>query len=367
MARLQRPIPPAEKRDRVAKELGISARTVQRVIEGGPNVSPETRQSVSAELERLGFGRLPEAVVGLVIPDLQNPFFVELADSLESRLAQQEMQLIIATSNDYERRENLHIRWMIGMRASGVFYCQNPPFQDSLHTLTAASNLAVVLIDIDPVGMDMDAVLADSYAGIERAVAHLAIENQHERIGFLAGPEDSSTAQARRRAFDQAMKEHGLGDPPVVLKGDYTFESGRHAALDLVKRKRQGLETPTAIVSANDLMAIGLIQGLGKIDSDTLGLRVPEQLSVVGFDNISNSEMITPELTSVDQRVDEIAERAVRMMVRRIDMGGVESDAPPQIDRVTPEIKFRQSVSRCADSPEGDRASDSFHARRQAG
>jgi LacI family transcriptional regulator len=340
----------------VARELGISPRTVKRAIEGGPNVSRETRESVSAELERLGFGRLPEAVVGLVIPDLQNPFFVELADSLEARLAQQEMQLVIATSNDYERRENLHIRWMIGMRASGVFYCQNPPFPESLHTLTAASNLSVVLIDIERGELGMDAVLADSTAGIERAVAHLAIENQHERIGFLAGPEDSSTAQARRRAFDRAMEEHGLDDrPPVILNGDYTFESGRHAALELAKRKRQGMETPTAVVSANDLMAIGLIQGLGKIESDALGLRVPEQLSVVGFDNIGTSMMITPELTSIDQRVNEIAERAVRMMVRRIDLGGSQSESPPQTERVTPELVPRQSVSRCVPSSEGDR------------
>jgi LacI family transcriptional regulator len=302
--------------------------------------------------ERFGFGSQPEAIVGLVVPDFRNPFFVELAESLESRLAQYDIQLVIATSNDYERREDLHIKWMIGMRAAGVFYCQNPPFKKSLLTLTNAAGLSVVLIDIErdiiAIGQDkIDTVLADSSAGIERAVAHLAIENQHERIGFLAGPKDSSTAKARLKAFGEAMQEHGLGKSgSLILKGDYTFESGKRAAIELAKLKRQGSPTPSAIVSANDLMAIGLIKGLGQIASEVVDLRVPDRVSVVGFDNIATSIMITPELTSIDQRINEIAERAVRLMTRRIKAADSDEDLSPETERVLPVLIPRQSVSR---------------------
>jgi LacI family transcriptional regulator len=310
-------------------------------------VKADTRASVFRERERLGFGSAPTEIIGLIVPDFRNPFFVELAESLESRLAQRNIQLIIATANDYEQRELLQIQWMISMRASGVFYCQNPPFDESLHRLTRTSSLSVVLIDIE--SGDIDAVLSDSYSGIERAVAHLAIENQHEDIGFLAGPTASSTASARRRAFDDALREHNLDDTePLILEGDYTFESGRRAALELAKRKRQGLSMPSAIVSANDLMAIGLIKGLGQIDPEVADLRVPDRLSVVGFDNIATCTMITPELTSVDQRVNEIAERAVRMMVDRIE--GVSSRDRTTPERVTPDLVQRQSVTRYSPS-----------------
>lgn len=341
----QRVIPAAE-RDTIAKELSISPRTVKRALEGSPNVSRETRDKVVRERERLGFGTPPTAIVGLVVPDFRNPFFVELAESLESHLAQRNIQLVMAPSHDYEQREDLHIQWMINMRAAGVFYCQNPPFEDSLHTLTEAPNLSVVLIDIEREERDLDAVLTDNEAGIERAVAHLAIENQHEEIGFLAGPEKSSTASARRTAYFKAMEEHGLAhSDSLILEGDYTFESGKRAALELAKRQRQGLQIPSAIVSANDLMAIGLIKGLGQIGAEVADLRVPDRISVVGFDNIANSTMITPELTSIDQRVNEIAERAVRLMIQRLEISGSGEHLEPATEWVTPELVSRQSVS----------------------
>ncbi len=345
MSTLQRPVPPGE-RDRIARELGISPRTVKRAIDGGANVSRRTRDSVVSELERHGYGRVPEAIVGLVVPRLGNPFFAALAASIESQLAQQDMQLVLATSNHLERRENQHIRWMIGMRAAGVFYCHNPAFEESLHTLTTAPDLAVVLIDTEREGFDT--VLSDAREGLELAVTHLAIENQHERIGFLAGPASSSTAQARRQAFDEAIEEHGLAEtPPLILEGDYSFESGKSAALELAKRRRRGEQLPTAIISANDLMAIGLAKWLTELSPGTAGLRVPEDISVVGYDNIPTATMIAPELTSIDQRVDEIATRAVSLMVRRIGAIGRGQEPDPVVERVVPTFRPRQSVSRC--------------------
>jgi LacI family transcriptional regulator len=341
LVRSQRQLP-ARERDRIAKELQLSPRTVKRALEGSPNVSAETLANVVRERERLGFGSPPAAIVGLIVSDFRNPFFVELAESLETRLAQRNIQLIIATSTEYERREELHIQWMLNMRASGIFYCQNPPLEDSLHNLQSAPHVSVVLVDIEREGMD--AVLSDSGAGIERAVAHLAIENQHQRIGFLAGPPESSTAVTRRKAFERAIREHHLDEPsPLILTGDYTFESGKRAALELAKKRRQGIEIPSAFVSANDLMAIGLIKGLNQISADVADLRVPDHISVVGFDNIATSSMISPELSSIDQRVDEIAERAVRLMIARLEG---RSDMEPIVERVTPELRPRQSVSR---------------------
>ncbi len=343
-------------REKIASELGLSQRTVMRALESPDQVSDETRQSVIRTREELGFGRNPDAIFGLVVPDDLNPFFAVLKKSIESRLAQTNFQLVAASSYGYEQREYSTIQSWLAMRVVGVFYAQNPPFMESLAVLRRAAGVSVVLVDVDPQTLDVelplisaDAVLADNSAGIERAVAHLVIENGHERLAFLAGPDSASTARARTQAFDKAIRDHQLDpDKQMNLTGDYSFESGRTAAIELAKRRRQNrADSPTAIVASNDLMAIGMMKGLQR-----MGFRVPEDFSVVGFDNIEACAWVTPELTSIDQRIDEIADRAVRLMTARVLPGpadplpATKESAVP--NHVPPLLVERNSVAHVA-------------------
>ena len=343
-------------REKIASELGVSPRTVTRAIESPSQVSDETRLSVIRTREQLGFGRAPGAIFGLLVPDEGNPFFVQLKKSIDSRLAQQNFQLVTASSNGYEQREYGTIQSWLATKVAGVFYAQNPPFVESLAVLRRADDMSVVLVDVDPDAVDVelpvnnsDAVLADNAAGIERAVAHLVIENGHERLAFLAGPDSASTARARAGAFGKTVKDHQL-DPErqLIVTGDYSYESGRTAAIELAKRRRQSpSDSPTAIVASNDLMAIGMMKGLKK-----MCFRIPEDFSVVGFDNIEACNWVEPELTSIDQRIDKIADRAVRLMTARIltrrgDLSRFAKGAASP-DHVPPLLIERKSVAHVA-------------------
>lgn len=346
-------IPDSEKQ-LIADRLGMSTRTVKRALADSPEVSPETRDKVVAERKRLGYGVQPAATIGLIVPDFRNPFFVDLAMSIEQRLAQRNIQLITPIVNAYEEQELANLQRLISMHVSGVFYAQNPPYAGSLAALAGAVGVATVLVDVEldatdalahAGGLQADAVIVDNEAGIDRAVSHLVIEHGHTDIAFLAGPDDRTTARVRRAAFERSMARHSLeaGDGRI-LRGDYTFDSGRSAANQLELLRRLHGAMPSAVVCANDLMALGLIKGL-----TTIGIGVPDPVSVVGFDNIAFATMWTPELTSIDQRVDEIAEAAVRLMSSRIgELPGLTRFEPPDAQRllrVMPSLEERKTVA----------------------
>ena len=338
-------------RSEIATELGVSERTVSRALESPHEVSEETRRRVLSKRESLGLGRTPDAIFGLVIPDDQNPFFGSLKKSIESRLAQTNFQLVATSSYGYVQREHIAIQSWLAMRFAGVFYAQNPPFAETLRTLTSSPDTQLILVDVDPAtaGLaDFDgtpsAVLADNRAGIKLAVSHLVVEKGHERLAFVKGPEDRSTAEARRRAFDEELKDLGL-PLALLLDGDYTFESGRAAAIDLIHtRRRKGIDdSPTAVIASNDLMAIGVMKGLQRARYS-----VPDDFSVVGFDNIDACDWVTPELTSIDQRVDEIADHAVQLMTAQL--GFERGQAPFSKEgskpiQIRPDLKERKSVA----------------------
>lgn len=342
---------PAE-RKRLAGELQVSPRTVDRVYDAPELVSEETRHKVEAKREELGLGRPPVAIFGLLVPDELNPFFALLRKSIDARLAQTNYHLLSASSYGYEPRALATIHFWLSQKVAGVFYAQNPVFEDSLDALQRAGNVSVVFVDVDPgtgnglrlPDNSVGTVLADNAAGIERALAHLVIEHDHRRIAFLAGPDTASTARAREIAFDKACSEFDLEPVGLRLKGEYTFESGRTAAIELAKHYRSTpAGSPTAVVVANDLMAIGLIKGL-----ERMGYRVPGDFSVVGFDNIDGCAWTTPELTSIDQRIDEIADRAVRLMTAKRMLGFAEivtaASARETTDYVQPVLIERKSV-----------------------
>ncbi|HEY7873635.1 MAG TPA: LacI family DNA-binding transcriptional regulator [Actinomycetota bacterium] len=348
--------PTPDEVDAIAEAERLSPRTVVRAFESPELVKDETRQRVFRSREELGFGRAPDAIFGLLVPDDTNPFFAQLKKSLETRLAQTNFLLWAASSYGFEQREHGILQSWIAMRVAGVFYAQNPPFLESLERLSRATDVSVVLVDVDPAGIDQplpvkDVVLANNAAGIELAVGHLVLEHGHQRVAFLSGPVWASTAKARERAFDTAIRGHGL-DPENCphLVGDYTFESGRAAANELAKLRRKNPHgSPTAVVAANDLMAFGVIKGLSRVQTPN-GDRyeVPADFSVIGFDNLKECDWLDPEVTSIDQRVDEIAERAVRVMTNKIFPTPADrhvGDDETKPDLVAPVLKERKSVA----------------------
>lgn len=347
---------PDHEKQVIAEELQLSPRTIKRALAGSPAVSARTRERVVQARRRLGYGIESNAFVGLIVPDLRNPFFVDLATSLEARLSQRDLMLVTLIADAHAEQELATIERLRSMRVSGVFYARNPPYPGSLHAL-AGAGIATILLDVDLdepdaltslEALQADAVLVDNEAGIDRAVSHLVIEHGHADIAFLAGPDDRTTARTRRAAFERSMGRHDL--QTKFLQGDYTFESGRSAALLLEILRRSHGAMPSAIVSANDLMALGLIKGLA-----TIGVGVPDDVSVVGFDNIDLATMWTPELTSVDQRVDKISDAAVGRMYARLGFDASTSIRSAVQDgrtvlRILPALIERRTVADCVRS-----------------
>lgn len=331
----------------IARLAGVVERTVRRVFEGAGDAS---RDTVIAAAIRHIEGEQPEAVFGLVRPDVENQFFETLVSLLKRRLRSRRMLLTVVRSDEYVVGELEDLKFMVGDGINGVFYAQNPPLPASIRYLTDVTKTPVVLVDVDVGASELsdshawlgdDAVLVDNREGIEQALGYLVNENGHRVVSFLTGPVAASTARSRLDAFRTAAGAYRLPlDDDLILHGDYTFASGEAAANRLQMLHRREREPfPTAIICANDLMAAGLIKGLQRA-----GIKVPDQMSVVGFDHIPLTEWWTPTIATVDQKLANLADAAISSMLAKI---GRPSGAPPD-DRgprlIAPELKRAESV-----------------------
>lgn len=335
----------------IARDAGVVERTVRRVFAGE---GEDSRGAVVAAAIRHIYGEQPEAVFGLVRPDVDNQFFETLVSLLKRRLRQRRMLLMVARSDEHVPGELDDLKFMVGGGIAGVFYAQNPPLPESIRYLTDVARLPVVLVDVDVGASELakthdwlasDAVLVDNRDGIGQALGYLVNENGHEVVGFLAGPLDgpkaASTARVRLDAFRQVAQQYGLPtDDHLILRGDYTFGSGEAAANRLQMLHRAGQEPfPTAVMCANDLMAAGLIKGLQRS-----GVEVPAQMSVIGFDHIPMTEWWTPTIATVDQNVANIADAAISNMLAKPRGPSVVHRTLGQARLITPELRRAESV-----------------------
>ena len=312
----------------IARLAYVSEATVSRVINNRRGVSPEVRRRVQVAMQTLGFRLSRHGLVGLIIPDRTN-YFVDLGLIFGDRLSQLELQVITASTDGSEPRElDLVNQFVsIGLRAV-VYIAAGEPRLPVLQALDRAEMPTVVFdrkrLDDD----DHDAVCTDNVDGMRRAVDYL-VARGHERIGYLGGREGTPTAIEREAGFRQALEHHHL----VVQRGwmwpgNYRPGSGLRCADHLL---HDCDDPPSAIVCANDLMAIGLMHRLQEG-----GWLLPEQLSVIGFDNIDAGRWCSPALTSVDQKVHELVDATVGLLSDRMRDGPAADGKPPrsrQLDR----------------------------------
>ncbi len=339
--------PTGEDYKAIARLAGVVERTVRRVFDGAGDAS---REAVIAAAIRHIHGEQPEAVFGLVRPDVDNQFFETLVSLLKRRLRQRRMLLMVARSDEYVVGELEDLKFMVGGGIKGVFYAQNPPLPASIEYLTDVTRTPVVLVDVDvdesPLKkthdwLAADAVLVDNKDGIGQALGYLVNESGHQVVAFLSGPRLASTAKARLDAFTAAADDYGLPtDDHLILHGDYTFGSGETAANKLQMLARAGREPfPSAVICANDLMAAGLIKGLQRS-----GIDVPTQMSVVGFDHIPMTEWWTPTIATVDQKVANIADAAISNMLAHLGPAEAGGHNGGSTKLIAPELKRGESV-----------------------
>jgi len=313
----------------IARRAGVSQAMVSYVVNGNTRVSipDETRRRIEAVMEELGY--VPNALarglrsgqtrtIGLVVPDNTNPFFAEIARRIEN-LGYEKGFSVILCNSDYDlAKENAHVDVLLAKQVDGVIFCASGGSGGAQQRLLA-SKTPVVTIDHDISNQRDETVLIDYRLGGYLATRHL-LEQGHRQIGCITGPRALSSSAGRLTGYRDALKESGLrADTALTVPGDFRIQGGEAAALKLLRGRRR----PSAIFAFNDLMAIGAMQA-----ARILGLSVPADVSIVGFDDIPLAQAIYPALTTIAQPISEIARLAMEVFFKQI-RGGVSATATP--------------------------------------
>lgn len=281
----------------VAKKARVSTATVSRTINNSEKVKPATAARVRKAIEELRFFPNTHAralvsghsrTLGLIISDITNPFFPDLVKSFEDQAVQRGKEVIIGNTDYNPKRMAGCIRRMVERKVDGVAIMTSEADPALMMELTRR-NIPTVFMDTGKPGVHTANIRIDYAQGIHEGVHHLVTLN-HRRIAFITGPMNLESARMRYSAFVSGLKSRGIFDESLVEKGNHRIEGGAIAMRNLLKLPRR----PTAVIASNDLTAIG---ALGVIHES--GLRVPEDISLIGFDDISFAHLTQPPLTTV--------------------------------------------------------------------
>ncbi|MEU9881862.1 LacI family DNA-binding transcriptional regulator [Streptomyces phaeochromogenes] len=308
----------------VAKKVGVSEATVSRVLNGKPGVSDSTRQSVLTALDVLGYERPTQLrgerarLVGLVLPELQNPIFPLFAEVIGGALAQQGLTPVLCTQTKGGVSEADYVELLLQQHVSGVVFAGGGLFAqaDAPHDhyrQLAERRIPVVLINAAIEGLDFPCVSCDDAVAVEQAWRHLTLLG-HERIGVVLGPADHIPSR-RKLAAARAAAEAAGGSLPdaYVERSMFSLEGGQAATTRLLER---GV---TGVVCASDPLALGAIRAARR-----RGLAVPEQVSVVGYDDSAFMNCTEPPLTTVRQPVEAMGRAAVDLLCAQIQGAEVQ-------------------------------------------
>lgn len=299
----------------IAEDLGIAPSSVSRALNDRPGVSQELQERVKAYARKVGYihdnapvGGKSLRIVAMIIGDIRNPFYADLVYYTQKELMAHGYQLCIFNSEYEESKEIKYLQLVERFNFAGVIQ-MNVATEHIGHVLKNHKT-PIVMVNRIISSFDRDCVILDNYEAGYTATRYL-IELGHSKIGFILGQQDSSSCTQRFSGFQQAMANYSLKvDPSYILQGDLTMKTGQDLATAFCALH----DRPSAMVVANDLSAHGFISECGN-----LGISVPEELSVIGFDNITFSSIGTITLTSIDPSVKYMAKTAARLMIERIE------------------------------------------------
>jgi len=289
----------------VAKRAKVSTATVSRTINNSAKVKPGTAARVRKAIEELNFYPNTHArtlvsgrsrMLGLIISDITNPFFPELVKSFEDQAVQRGKEVIIGNTDYNPKRMAGCIQRMVERKVDGVAIMTSEADPAFMMELTRR-NIPTVFMDTGKPGPHTANIRIDYAQGIREALQHLFSLN-HRRIAFISGPMNLESARIRHAAFLAGIKSRGLSERGLIEKGDHRIEGGAAAMRNLLKLSQR----PTAVIASNDLTAIG---ALGAIHE--AGLRVPQDISLIGFDDISFAHLTQPPLTTIQLSRTQLA------------------------------------------------------------
>ncbi len=325
----------------VAALAGISYTTVSHVLNKSRPVSEPVRLKVEAAIAQLDY--VPSAVarslkarstatIGLLVPNSINPYFAELARGIEDFCERNGYCVILCNSDDNPQKQRSYLRVLLEKRVDGLIVASVGEDSDLLSSL-ATVRTPMVIVDRGLEGVAADLVCIDHELGGYLATRHL-LELGHRDIACINGPADTSVAQMRLAGYQRALAEFSVqGVPGRVLESDFSGPGGYQAAGLLLDAGQR----PTAIFAANDMIGMGVLRAAAE-----RGIRVPNELSVIGFDDIQLCRYVYPALTTVGQSIRQLGEQAAERLLARIG-AKVSQDVVQQI--VAPSIVLRESTA----------------------
>ncbi len=295
----------------VAKLAGVSASTVSRVMNGTANVDEEKKQRVLAAIEETGFkpNELARAlfkqsskIIGVIVPNIENPFYNELAKAVEEEAYRNGYRMLLCNSNNNTEKELMNIQILNQMKADGIIILT---YSDKTGKELARCRIPAVVVDRQLTGSGQSAYIeADHYKGGRMAMEHL-LNCGCRNIVFLRGPLELSSGMRRYQGYQQACREHGIQEQCIDCL--YEYEDGLRAAKELAARFPEA----DGMIASNDMVAIASYKIL-----TNAGYRVPQDIQIIGFDNIKFSWLFTPELTTIIQPITQMGTMAVQMIIR---------------------------------------------------
>ena len=323
----------------VARAAGVSIGTVSAVINGQGSVTEKTRQRVQQCIANLGYEPNTAArslkthrssSIGLVVPDFQNPFFASIAEGVHSIARKNDVFMILGASGNEAEWEEYYAQSLRARRLDGMILVSGTG-RPNIGLVKLVDTGSVVFVDECVPGLDAPFVHAANRRGA-RLVAQELLQRGHRHIGIVAGPNWLWTGQDRLAGYREAIAAAGLEpDEAPIFAGDYSEAAGYRGTEMLLRTSRQCL---TGLIYANDLMAIGGVRYLAE-----QGICIPEDISIVGFDDIASAQYMAPPLTTVAQPGVAMGEAAARLLLHQLGM----IEQPETISFPT-EIKIRQSV-----------------------
>jgi len=325
----------------IAAKAGVSVATVSRALNRPEMVHPATREKILAIVEDLGYAPNPFAqglstgktrLIALIVPTLNNSFFGQLADGCQSFLTPEGYNLIIYSFEEYGQKESDLIQEIDQRLVEGLILSGSGFYLDTYQDILQKIKVPVVLVENLPEATDISSVYIDDTAGMAMAAQYL-INQGHKQIGIIAGPEKMLTTDRRINAVRKVFKDYqiNLNDRHIVY-GEYaSLASGAESLQRLMKSKRP----PTAILAFNDILAIGALKA-----AIQLGLRIPEDLAVIGFDDIPMAAYYSPALSTIHSPSLELGKHAARLLLEKLH----DSSAPIKKVLLPVELILRETT-----------------------
>ncbi len=322
----------------VAAHAAVSVATVSAVINENKYVSPELAKRVHGSIAALGYQRNSFArglktqvshCIGLIVPDITNPFYTNIARGVEEVAHAHNYSLILGNTDEDAEKEKKYLQLLESKQADGLIIAVTDHSYAYLQSLPI-QNLALVSVDRSLFDLGIDTVMVDNKVGAKTALEHL-ISLGHQRIGLLTGVRGIAPTEERLQGYIEALEEHGITiDPDLIVTTRPRVDGGERGALQLLSCP----DRPTAIFMMDGTMVVGALQTIAK-----MGLRCPEDVAIASFDDFVWASIMRPHLTVVDQPTYEIGQQSAHLLFERLQ----DRERPPKEIRLQTHLIVRES------------------------